>query len=160
MLMPMFQEKLEELIKNVNEEKESDTPDFILSEYLIDCLEAFNKAVNSRSTWYRTPSVTAADGTSRRTASVSIRPRRHYNPQEQEPRYPLELTPDLHICLWAEDAMTKWTIALWRRDSEGYDLHFIGDRPFDPRVNWEHFRELIVQGQRIADKRFSAEEER
>lgn len=29
-------------------ENESDTPDYILAEYLIHCLNAFNQAVNSR----------------------------------------------------------------------------------------------------------------
>lgn len=33
-------------------ENESNTPDFILSAYLIACLNAFNNSVNSRSNWY------------------------------------------------------------------------------------------------------------
>ncbi len=33
-------------------ENESNTPDFILAQYLVMCLFAFNKAVNGRSDWY------------------------------------------------------------------------------------------------------------
>jgi len=84
----------------------------------------------------------------------------HYNPLEIPTRYPLELTDNLHICLWSPDGTHKWTIALWSRDKEGYDLHFIGPRPLDERVRWKHFRKLIKQGQKIADKRFEDEQER
>jgi len=34
-------------------ENASDTPDFILAEYLMACLNAFNAATNARSHWYR-----------------------------------------------------------------------------------------------------------
>ena len=33
-------------------ENGSDTPDFILAEFLAECLEAFNKAVNERDRWH------------------------------------------------------------------------------------------------------------
>lgn len=33
-------------------ENESGTPDFILAEYLVACLEAFNTNVNARKKWY------------------------------------------------------------------------------------------------------------
>lgn len=82
----------------------------------------------------------------------------HYQPQENPRRYPLELAPNLHICLWNEDGVFKWTIALFDWTREGYELRFIGDRPLDRRVNWEHFREVVEQGQRIADERFAASE--
>lgn len=36
------------LINQFSREGKSDTPDFILAEYLIGCLEAFERAVNSR----------------------------------------------------------------------------------------------------------------
>jgi len=79
----------------------------------------------------------------------------HYRPLEKPTRYPLELSANLHICLWAEDGTHKWTIAYFLRSKEGYDLHFVGDRPFKSRVNWDHFRECAVQGQRIADEKFA-----
>ena len=78
----------------------------------------------------------------------------HYHPLEEPRRYPLELGKDLHICLWDVHGKFKWTIAYFIADKEGYDLHFVGDRPLDGRVDWEHFRELVVQGQQIADRRF------
>ncbi len=33
-------------------ENESNTPDFILAEYLMDCLSAFDKATKRRDKWY------------------------------------------------------------------------------------------------------------
>jgi hypothetical protein len=43
---------IEQAINRNCAENESDTPDFILAEYLVSCLEAFDTAVNSRSKWY------------------------------------------------------------------------------------------------------------
>lgn len=34
-------------------ENGSNTPDFILAEYLLDCLAVFDKAVSAREKWYR-----------------------------------------------------------------------------------------------------------
>mgnify|MGYP001577330234 CR=1 FL=1 len=86
--------------------------------------------------------------------------KRYYKPIERPRRYPLELNDGLHICLWSEYGKFKWTIAYFLEDSEGYDLKFVEDRPLDERVNWSHFRELIVQGQRLADELFISERER
>lgn len=47
-----FREELEKLINREGLEGESDTPDFILADYLVDCLTAFDKAVNQRAGWY------------------------------------------------------------------------------------------------------------
>lgn len=83
---------------------------------------------------------------------------RWYNPIESPRRYPLELDKRLHINLWSPCGSYKWTIAIFRNDGEeGFDLWFLADRPLDERVNWDHFRELIVQGQRLADERFIIE---
>ena len=46
-----FQKELESLINSYSKENGSNTPDFILAEYLKDCLEIFNKAVYSREIW-------------------------------------------------------------------------------------------------------------
>ena len=77
-----------------------------------------------------------------------------YQPQEYPTRYPLELTPDLHICLWDSAGEYRYTIAYFRDDKEGSELHFVGDRPLNERVNWSHFRELVQQGQSLANLRF------
>lgn len=50
-----FREKLGHLINYESLENGSDTPDFILAEYLADCLTAFDKAVTRRSKWYAQP---------------------------------------------------------------------------------------------------------
>jgi hypothetical protein len=47
-----FQDELEELINKFSEESGSDTPDFILAEYLNSCLAIFDRAVGLRETWY------------------------------------------------------------------------------------------------------------
>lgn len=51
-----MEETLEQKIRNaINQssaENNSDTPDFILAKFLIDCLEAFDTASNHRERWY------------------------------------------------------------------------------------------------------------
>ena len=49
---PTFIEELEALINKYSKENDSDTPDFILAEYLNSCLVAFSKASNRREVWY------------------------------------------------------------------------------------------------------------
>jgi hypothetical protein len=44
--------ELEELLNRYSLENGSDTPDFILAQYLWDCLGTYNKAVKSRDKWY------------------------------------------------------------------------------------------------------------
>lgn len=47
-----FRNALEAVINISSKENGSNTPDFILAEYLQDCLDAFDRAVNARSKWY------------------------------------------------------------------------------------------------------------
>lgn len=47
-----FRTELEHLINSHSMENGSDTPDFILAEYLADCLDAFDKALQHREAWY------------------------------------------------------------------------------------------------------------
>lgn len=49
---PEFRKELEHLINRQSMENGSNTPDFILAEYLSACLEAFDTAVASREKWY------------------------------------------------------------------------------------------------------------
>ena len=48
-----FRAELETLINKHSKENGSNTPDFILSDYMADCLAAYDKAVNRRTEWYR-----------------------------------------------------------------------------------------------------------
>jgi hypothetical protein len=48
----LFEDELEQLINRFNEEAGSDTPDFILAEYLRACLDSFNRAVKLRELYY------------------------------------------------------------------------------------------------------------
>lgn len=45
-------EELAELINKHSRENWSNTPDFILAQYMMGCLEAFEQAVQQRETWY------------------------------------------------------------------------------------------------------------
>lgn len=50
--MESFEKELTELINRHSMENGSDTPDFILANYLINCLANWNFAILSRETWY------------------------------------------------------------------------------------------------------------
>lgn len=47
-----FRKDLEDLINRHSLENGSNTPDFILAEYLTDCLRTFDQYINRRETWY------------------------------------------------------------------------------------------------------------
>lgn len=49
-----FKEDLTRLINKYSLENTSNTPDYIIANYLVSCLEAFNIGVNQRGKWYRT----------------------------------------------------------------------------------------------------------
>lgn len=48
-----FRAELETLINKHSKENGSNTPDFILADYMIDCLNAYDKAVVCRVKWYK-----------------------------------------------------------------------------------------------------------
>jgi hypothetical protein len=50
--MSDFEQELSSLINRYSQENASDTPDFILAQYLLGCLETFSKTVQARDTWY------------------------------------------------------------------------------------------------------------
>lgn len=52
---PSFQDQLTALLNAHSLEGVSRTPDYILAQYLFDCLAAFNAAVDARESWYSTP---------------------------------------------------------------------------------------------------------
>ena len=47
-----LQKEIEIAINRASAECESDTPDFILAEYLCGCLDIWNKATKARESWY------------------------------------------------------------------------------------------------------------
>ncbi len=47
-----FQDALKDLINRHSMENGSDTPDFLLAEYLCDCLASYEVAVTKREKWY------------------------------------------------------------------------------------------------------------
>ncbi len=46
---PLFEEAIRKIINSYSLENESDTPDYIIAQYLANCLTAYTKAVQSRS---------------------------------------------------------------------------------------------------------------
>lgn len=50
--MDNLRSEIESAINRASAENGSNTPDFILAEYLMDCLSAFDKASNAREKWY------------------------------------------------------------------------------------------------------------
>lgn len=47
-----FEREIASVLNRYSAEQASDTPDFILADYLMDCLEAWNFALNAREKWY------------------------------------------------------------------------------------------------------------
>lgn len=47
-----FEQALERLLNMYSQENGSNTPDFILAQYLSGCLKAWNEAVVAREKWY------------------------------------------------------------------------------------------------------------
>ena len=50
--MDYLRKNIEKLLNSACQENESNTPDFVLAEYLIGCLNVFNTAVIKRDNWY------------------------------------------------------------------------------------------------------------
>ena len=50
--MKPFRKAVETLINVYSNENGSDTPDFILAQYMIDCLKAYDRALKTREKWY------------------------------------------------------------------------------------------------------------
>ncbi len=50
--MTEFVKELEDCINRHSQENASNTPDFILAEFLGNCLKAWNEAVQRRETWH------------------------------------------------------------------------------------------------------------
>lgn len=66
-----------------------------------------------------------------------------------ETRY-LEIQDQLYPIVW--DAK-KYIVENWKKVKEGYDLQFVGSRPFD--VDGELFMKLAKQGQQMLDDAFN-----
>ena len=47
-----FEKELESLINRYSKENESNTPDFILAEYIKGCLKVYAETINKRDNWF------------------------------------------------------------------------------------------------------------
>ena len=50
--MDNFERELTALLNRYSQENASNTPDFILAQYLVACVAAWNTATQQRETWY------------------------------------------------------------------------------------------------------------
>jgi hypothetical protein len=50
-----LEREIREAINRCSAENGSDTPDFILARYLLDCLDAYDRAVRDREVWGSVP---------------------------------------------------------------------------------------------------------
>jgi hypothetical protein len=50
--MDSFYDALQRLINTFSQENASNTPDYILAQYMLACLDAFTEATQQRETWY------------------------------------------------------------------------------------------------------------
>lgn len=60
------------------------------------------------------------------------------------------------IVKWAKDKDNKeycWTVAYWIKGKEGFDLQFVGSRPFD--IKAKNFMKVAKQGQQMLDDAFN-----
>ena len=52
-----------------------------------------------------------------------------------------------------------YVIALWSEHKEGWDLRFIGQRPFGPEIDREVFWKVAQYGQKVLDAEWEATRE-
>jgi hypothetical protein len=50
--MDSFEKELEFLLNKYSRENDSNTPDFVLAKYLVNCLHTWNDSVSAREVWY------------------------------------------------------------------------------------------------------------
>lgn len=75
-----FRIELQELINKYSLENDSNTPDFVLARYLMDCLKAASRMIADREDWYGRP----------------IRVYTEYDPAKHTTRAMVEEIPDLY----------------------------------------------------------------
>lgn len=51
-MTPTFERELEALLNKYSQENASNTPDFVLAQFLVGCLAAWNASVTRREQWY------------------------------------------------------------------------------------------------------------
>jgi hypothetical protein len=72
-LRPTFGKAIETAINSYSKENGSNTPDFILAEYLLACLSAFDGAANARAEWYGRTDAPGQSAPSAERAQVEFR---------------------------------------------------------------------------------------
>ncbi len=67
-----LRDDIEAAINSNSAENGSNTPDFLLAEFLTDCLAAFDKAVGSRERWYGRGAAANPEGAAQLPAPGSV----------------------------------------------------------------------------------------
>lgn len=55
------------------------------------------------------------------------------------------------IVEYAKENTNCWAIAYWRKTNDGYNLQFVGSRPFSENIDVDVFWSLVKIGQQILD---------
>jgi hypothetical protein len=55
----------------------------------------------------------------------------------------------IEIVAWNEEGKGCWVIAYFEKTNEGFELRFVGSRPFDEYVNYKDFWKLISLSNKI-----------
>jgi len=67
-----FHKELKTLINRYSKENGSDTPDFMLADYLLGCLSVYDETVNKREKWYGRGIVNPIDGSNKETGILQL----------------------------------------------------------------------------------------
>lgn len=81
------------------------------------------------------------------------------NDLEFSSNYDTDRPPE--IIRWFPTALgqSKYTLLFYEKNSEGYYVQFIGDRPFDDAVDANALWKLMQYGQAVLNARFKLEDE-
>lgn len=106
MSAPSFRTQLEGLINYHSKEGGSNTPDFILAQYLIASLEAYNEAATARAKWWEkrhAPAPARAEGESVGNTNAALPGQQHMT-RDQMAEWMLAIS-----CATSTAAMRTWS---------------------------------------------------
>ena len=125
---------ISEAINSVSAENGSDTPDFILADFLTDCLEAWNTAIKRRNDWYAPKALAPAP-----EESVSLHPAIKVIKEKMSPEKAEEVKK-IRLLIGEDElekiANTPEPAPEWREFTGTCELIQAGDEYTDPDDCW------------------------
>jgi len=112
-----FKKELEGLINSYSKENGSDTPDFILAEYLNKCLKVFNATVSRREAWYGRKTMPIQANVKELPPGVSVHELKTWMPHFQ---YILNETKSFEYCINDRDFKLDDILHLRECNQKGY----------------------------------------